>query len=132
MNLYNAHLGGEGRRFIQNEDFSKIKTLEKLHQILRRTFSDKYDWQNVLMNIKQRPKEKIIPFSVRFRVTARKCGLQGDLLDNMCVNYLKNSFAPYLSSLLNNCLPSTAYDSIVEHAIQFERRQELLDAKSNK
>ena len=64
-------------------------------------------------------------------MTARKCGLQGDLLDNMCVNYLKNSCTPYLSSLLNNCLPSTAYDTIIEHAIQFERRQELLDAKSN-
>ena len=47
------------------------------------------------------------------------------------VNYLKNSCAPYSSSLLNNCLPSTAYLTIGEHAIQFERRQELLDAKSN-
>ena len=47
------------------------------------------------------------------------------------VNYLKNSCAPYSSSLLNNCLPCIAYDSIVEHAIQFEMRQELLDAKSN-
>ena len=67
-NLFNAHLGGEARRFIQNEDLSKINSVEKLHQLLRGTFSDKYDWQNVLMNIKQKPEEKIRPFSVRLRV----------------------------------------------------------------
>ena len=27
--------------------------------------------------------------------------------------------------MLNNCLPNTPYDVIVEHAIQFERVQEL-------
>ena len=27
--------------------------------------------------------------------------------------------------LLNNCLPSTPYDQIVEHAIQFERRLDM-------
>ena len=64
-NLFNAHLGGEARRFIQNEDLSKINSVEKLHQLLRGTFSDKYDWQNVLMNIKQKPGEKIRPFSLR-------------------------------------------------------------------
>ena len=58
-------------------------------------------------------------------MAARKCGFQGDMLDNMCVNYLKRSCAPYLSSLLNNCLPSTPYDQIVEHAIQFERRLDM-------
>jgi len=123
--LYNAHLGGEARKFIQNEDFSKIDTVDKLHQLLRGTFSDKYDWQNVLMNISQRPDEKIRPFSVRLRVAARKCGFADDQLDNLCVNYLKRSCAPYLKSILNNCLPNTPYDTIVEHAIQFERSQEL-------
>ena len=123
--LYNAHLGGEARKFIQNEDFSKIETVDKLHQLLRGTFSDKYDWQNVLMNISQRLDEKIRPFSVRLRVAARKCGFADDQLDNLCVNYLKRSCAPYLKSILNNCLPNTPYDTIVEHAIQFERSQEL-------
>jgi hypothetical protein len=123
--LYNAHLGGEARKFIQNEDFAKIDTVDKLHQLLRGTFSDKYDWQNVLMNISQRPEEKIRPFSVRLRVAARKCGFADDQLDNLCVNYLKRSCAPYLKSILNNCLPNTPYDTIVEHAIQFERSQDL-------
>jgi hypothetical protein len=123
--LFNAHLGGEARKFIQNEDFSKIDTVDKLHQLLRGTFSDKYDWQNVLMNISQKPDEKIRPFSVRLRVAARKCGFADDQLDNLCVNYLKRSCAPYLKSILSNCLPNTPYDTIVEHAIQFERGQEL-------
>ena len=60
-----------------------------------------------------------------FRVAANKCGFGDDQMDNMCVNYLKRSCAPYLKSLINNCLPNTPYDTIVEHAIQFERSQEL-------
>ena len=125
IKLFNANLGGEARRFIQNEDLSKITSVEKLHQLLPGIFSDKYDRQNVLMNMKQKPNERIRPFSVRLRVAARKCGFQRDMLDNMCVDYLKRSCAPYLSLLLNNCLPSTPYDQIVEYAIQFERRQEI-------
>jgi len=123
--LYNAHLGGEARKFIQNKDLSKIATVDTLHQLLRKTFSDKYDWNNVLMNISQRPDEKIRPFSVRLKVAANKCGICDDQMDNMCVNYLKRSCAPYLKTLINNCLPNTPYDTIVEHAIQFERSQEL-------
>ena len=126
--LFNAHLGGEARKFIQNEDFSKFDTVDKLHQLLRGTFSDKYDWQNVLMNITQRPDEKIRQFSVRLRVAGRKCGFADDQLDNLCVNYLKRSCAPYLKSTLNNCLPNTPYDTIVEHAIQFER---FIDLEKN-
>ena len=102
IKLFNAHLGGEARSFIQNEDFSKISSVEKLHQLLRGTFSDTYNWQNVLMNTQQKPEEKIRPFSVRLRVAARKFGFQGKMLDNMCVNNLKRSCAPYSSSLLNN------------------------------
>ena len=81
--LYNAHLGGEARKFIQNKDLSKIGTVENLHQLLRKTFSDKYDWNNVLMNISQRPDEKIRPFSVRLRVAANKCGICDDQMDNV-------------------------------------------------
>ena len=43
----------------------------------------------------------------------------------MCVNYLKRSCAPHLKTLLNNCLPNTPFDVIVEHAIQYERAQDL-------
>ena len=60
--LFNAHLGGEARKFIQNEDLSKISRVEQLHQILRGTFSDKYDWHNVLMNISQKQDEKLDHF----------------------------------------------------------------------
>ena len=125
IRLYNAHLGGEARKFLQNEDMEKIDTVNQLHELLRGTFSDKYDWQNVLMNIAQKPDEKIRPFSVRLRVAARKCGFQGPMLDNMCVNYLKRSCLRYLKSLLGNCLPGTPYDVVVEHAIQHERAREL-------
>ena len=99
-------------------------TVEKLHELLRGTFSDKYDWQNVLMNIAQKPDEKIRPFSVRLRVAARKCEFKGPMLDNMCVNYLKRSSLPYMRSLLTYCLPGTQYDVIVEHAMQHERARE--------
>ena len=118
-------MGGEARKFLQNEDMEKLDSVEKLHELLRGTFSEKYDWQNVLMNIQQKPDEKVRPFSVRLRVAARKCGFQGSTLDNMCVNYLKRSCAPQLRTLLGNCLPGTPYDVIVEHAIQHERTKEL-------
>ena len=41
--IFNAHFGGEGRRFFQNENLSKINSFDKLHQLLCGTFSDKYD-----------------------------------------------------------------------------------------
>ena len=129
IKLFNAHLGGEARKFLQNEDMEKLDSVEKLHELLRGTFSDKYDWQNVLMNIQQKPDEKVRPFSVRLRVAALKCGFQGSTLDNMCVNYLKRSCAPHLRTLLGNCLPGTPYDVIVEHAIQHERTKELDQAE---
>ena len=102
ISLFNAHLGGEARKFIQNEDLSKMDTVEQLHEILRGTFSDKYDWQNVLMNISQKPDEKIRPFSVRLKVAARKAGFTAQMLDTTCVNYLKRSCGAYVKSLLNN------------------------------
>jgi hypothetical protein len=70
IKLFNAHLGGEARKFLQNEDMEKLDSVEKLHELLRGTFSEKYDWQNVLMNIHQKPDEKVRPFSVRLRVAA--------------------------------------------------------------
>jgi hypothetical protein len=129
IKLFNAHLGGEARKFLQNEGMEKLDSVEKLHELLRGTFSEKYDWQNVLMNIQQKSDEKVRPFSVRLRVAARKCGFQGSTLDNMCVNYLKRSCAPHLRTLLGNCLPGTPYDVIVEHAIQHERTKELDQAE---
>ena len=129
IKLFNAHLGGEVRKFLQNEDMEKLDSVEKLQELFRCTFSEKYDWQNVLMNIQQKPDEKVRPFSVRLRVAARKCGFQGSTLDNMCVNYLKRSCAPHLRTLLGNCLPGTPYDVIVEHAIQHERTKELDQAE---
>ena len=83
IKLFNANLGGEARKFLQNEDMEKLDSVEKLHELLRGTFSDKYDWQNVLMNIQQKPDEKVRPFSVRLRVAALKCGFQGSTLANM-------------------------------------------------
>jgi hypothetical protein len=62
---------------------------------------------------------------VRLRVAAGRCGFKEKMLDNMCVNYLKRSCAPYLKNLMNNCLPNTPFDVIVEHAFQFERAQEF-------
>ena len=125
IRLFNAHLGGEARKFIQNEDLELIDTVDKLHELLRGTFSNKYDWQNLLMNMQQKPDEKIRSFSVRLRVAARKCGFQGPTLDNISVNYLKRSCTPNLKTILGNCLPGTPYDIIVEHAMQHERSMEV-------
>ena len=122
-------MGGEARKFITCEDLGKINTVEELRNLLRATFSDKYDYHNVLMNCRQRSDEKIGPYSVRLKVAARKCGFKDSQLDSMCVNYLKSSCAPYLKTLLNNCLPNTLYDAMVEHAIQFERTQKLNEVK---
>ena len=71
-------MGGEARKFIQNEDIELIDTFDKLYELLRGTFSNKYDWQNVLMNMQQKPDEKIRSFSVRLRVAARKCGFRNE------------------------------------------------------
>ena len=134
VHLYNAHLGGVARSFIQSEDLRKIKTVEELHLILRNTFSNKYDWHNVLMNIKQEPTEKIRPYSVRLKVAARKCCFTNNVavLDNMCVNYLKRTCNPEFHNIMSNCLPNTPYDVIVEHAIQFERANELKTFQDDK
>ena len=47
----------------ENEDKEQPYTMVKLHDLLRGTFSDKYDWQNVLMDIAQPPDEKDTTFS---------------------------------------------------------------------
>ena len=75
--------------------------------------------------MKQRPEEKIRAFSVRLKIAGRKCGFKGPTLDNMCVNCLKRGCALHLTNLLNNCLPQTPFDEMVEHATQYERRQEV-------
>ena len=80
VRLINAHLGGAARRVVQNEDMESYKTVEKLYELFKSTFSDKHDWQYILMNIKQKPEEKIKSFSVRLRVVARKCGFHGKIL----------------------------------------------------
>ena len=95
-----------------------------MHDLMQSTFSRKLDWYNILMHLKQIPDEKIENFSVRVRVTARKVGLSGKSLDKMCVNVLKTSSGPYLAALLDNCLPTTSYDEIVEHAMSFERKRD--------
>ena len=104
----------------------KLETVQELSEMLRGTFSDKCNWQNILMNIAQRPDENIRLFSVRLRVAARKCGSSDAILDNMCVNYLKRScLPPNLKEVLGNCLPGTPYDVVVVHAMQHERTREL-------
>ena len=122
--LINAHLGGDARKFIQDEDLINIDAAKKLDKLLRGTFSNKTDWQNILLNMKQRPEEKIRAFSVRLKIAGRKCGFKGPSLDIMCVNCLKRGCALHLTNLLNNCLPQTPFDEMVEHATQYERRQE--------
>jgi hypothetical protein len=120
INLFKAHLGGEARRFIQNEDLRSIKTVEQLNLIFQNNFS-RNDWPNVLMNIKQGPYEKIRTYSIRIKLAARKCGLTGVNLDKMCVCSLKHNCNPQFKDIMNYCLPSTPFDVLVQHAIQFER-----------
>jgi hypothetical protein len=68
VNLFNAHLGGEARKFIQDEDITNIDTVAKMDTLLKSTFSSKQDWHSILMNIKQKTDEDIRTFSVRLRV----------------------------------------------------------------
>ena len=51
VKLFNAHLGSEARRFIQEEDLVSINTVAKMDETLKGTFSQKQDWHNILMNI---------------------------------------------------------------------------------
>ena len=83
------------------------------------------------MNIKQQLEEKIKYFSVRLRVAARKYGFHGKFFDNICFNYLKKSALPYISALLDNCLPGTSFEVALEHAIQYERKKEAEGEKKN-
>ena len=123
--LYNLHLGGEARKFVYDEDLSRFKTVEEFHELLRGTFSDKYDWLNVLVNMKQKPDELIRQYSMRLTVAAKKTGQVGKMLEKTCVTFLKKTCAPHLKTLINNCLPNTPFETIVEHAIQYERGLDL-------
>ena len=86
VKLINAHLGGDARKFIQDEDLINTDIAKKLDKLLSVTFSNKQDWQNILLNMKQRPEEKTRAFSVRLKIAGIKCGFKGPTLDNICVN----------------------------------------------
>ena len=123
VNLFNAHLGGEARRFIHNEDPSNIDTVGKIHALLKATFSKKQDWKSILLNIKQKAEENILDFSVRVRIAARNCMFHDDM-EEMSIHCLKRGCLPYLSPLFDHCLISTPYDELIQLATQFERKQE--------
>ena len=125
VDLFNAHLGGEARRFIQKENLVNIDTVEKLHALLQATFSKKQDWESTFMNIKQKVDENILDFSVRIRVAARNCGYISDNLDKMSIICLKRGCTPQLSALFDHCLLSTPYDELVKLATQYERKQKI-------
>ena len=132
VRLFNAHLGGEARKYVFNVNLRTIATVGELNEIFRKTFSDKYDWHNILMTMRQRADEKIRPYSIRLRIAATKVGFAEDSIDKTLVNYLKSTTLPMFQPIMSTCLPNTPFDVIVEHAIQFERAQELkmeLDAK---
>ena len=132
VRLFNAHLGGEARKYVFNVNLRTIATVGELNEIFRKTFSDKYDWHNILMTMRQRADEKIRPYSIRLRIAATKVGFAEDRIDKILVNYLKSTTLPMFQPIMSTCLPNTPFDVIVEHAIQFERAQELkmeLDAK---
>jgi hypothetical protein len=88
VNFFNAHLGGEARRFIHNEDPSNIDTVGKIHTLLKATFSKKQDWKSILLNIKQKAEENILDFSVRVRIAARNCMFHDDM-EEMSIRCLK-------------------------------------------
>jgi hypothetical protein len=132
VNLFNAHLGGEARRFIQKENLANIDKVENLHALLQATFSKKQDWESVLMNIKQKVDENILDFSVRVRVAARNCEYISDNMDKMSIICLKRGCTPQLSALFDHCLMSTPYDELVQLATQYERKQEINLKKTQK
>ena len=65
VKLFNAHLGNEARKFVHNVNLREMETVAQLHEVFRKTFSDRYDWYNVLTTIKQKPDEQIRNYAVR-------------------------------------------------------------------
>ena len=122
---------GAARKVVQNDDMESYNTVKKLYELLKSTFSDKHDLQNILMNIKQQPEEKMKSFSVRLRVDARKCGFHGKILINMSFNYVKKCAQTHIFALLDNFLPSTSFEVALEHAIKYERKKEAEGEKKN-
>jgi len=133
VSLFNAHLGNAARKYVHNVNLRDMSTVQELHKIFSKTFSDQYDWHNILMTIKQKPDEKIRDYAVRLRIAATKVGLTGQLLEETCSAYIKTRCLPIFQNIMSTVLPHTSFEIIVEHAIQFERAQELkVDLESNK
>ena len=63
--LFNAHLGNEACKFVHNVNLCEMETVAQLHEVFRKTFSDRYDWYYVLTTIKQKPDEQIRNYAVR-------------------------------------------------------------------
>ena len=132
VSLFNAHLGNAARKYVHNVNLREMATVQELHKIFSKTFSDQYDWHNILMTIKQKSDEKIRDYAVRLRIAATKIGLKGQLLEETCTAYIKTTCLPMFQTIMSTVLPHTSFEIIVEHAIQFERAQEAkteLEAK---
>ena len=94
VSLFNAHLGNAARKYVHNVNLRDMSTVQELHKIFSKTFSDQYDWHNILMTIKQKPDEKIRDYAVRLRIAATKVGLTGQLLEETCSAYIKTRCLP--------------------------------------
>ena len=47
ISLFNAHLGGEARIFVQEEDLTQITKVSQLNELMKNYFSRKHDWHNI-------------------------------------------------------------------------------------
>ena len=125
VKLFNAHLGNEARKFVHNVNLREMETVCQLHEVFRKTLSDRYDWYNVLTTIKQKPDEQIRNYAVRVRIAATKCGFVGDMLETACINCIKTTCLPMFKPIMPTVLSQTPFDILLDHAIQFERTEEV-------
>ena len=124
VTMIHAHLGGEARKYMHGLDEALYDTVEKFYKLLKDAFSERIDWNTALTNSKQKPDEKVKTFALRLKVCARKCKLNFDQADKLCLSLFKQNSTPQICRLLRLCMPGITFDQAVDHAMQYEQQYE--------
>jgi hypothetical protein len=123
IKLVNANITGEKRGVLGKLDFDKIKTMDSLHETLSSFFEPKTNWFNKLQHSRQLPNEKFKDFSNRINRYARKAGYsENELLENVCLNLLKEHCVPELKALLKATPYTFKYNDVVQQGEVYEEQ----------
>ena len=60
-------------------------------------------------------------YAVRLKIAAKKTGLKDKMLEEHCTTYLRNGCLPKIREVINNCLPNTSFDTMMQHATNYEQ-----------